>query len=820
MPLNFPLLPAVDTQYTFEDRTWVWNGRFWKAISTTIGYTGSQGAGFTGSIGFTGSRGPAGTSVTIVGSVASSSGLPDPYSGSLGDGYIARDTGNLWVWTGNTWSDVGQIQGYTGSQGYSGSVGYTGSAGADGFIGRDGYTGSIGFTGSRGIAGEFAGQGYTGSKGDLGYTGSDGAFAGMGYTGSQGDPGEYAGMGYTGSEGVQGSTGFTGSQGIPGEYAGMGYTGSQGLPGEYAAVGFSGSKGDIGFTGSQGEQGIPGTYAAIGYTGSQGYGGSLGYTGSVGGFNSLQSFTTVSTASYTLLANDGGNMVRFTYAGNITVTIPNDSTLNFSVGQRIDLQLASAGYLAIAGEGGVTLNAAGGALYLVDQYSAASVIKISANTWNLVGPTTSGFTGSIGFTGSQGAGFTGSQGYTGSIGGFASIQTINDQTTNYTLVGTDIGKLVRFTSASTLTLTVPLNSVVPFAVGQRIDVSTAGLGGLLIAGEGGVTVSASNASLALFNQYATGTLVKMDTDTWLFIGPASSGFSGSVGYTGSQGAGFTGSRGYTGSIGGFASVQEINDQTINYTLQATDIGKLVRFTSVSTLTLTVPLDSVVSFAIGQRIDVSTAGVGGVLIAGSGGVTISAANSSLSLINQYSAGTLVKTATDTWLFIGPVSSGYTGSAGSLGYTGSVGFTGSAAAFSGLSDAASSSLTIDKFYLPAITRLTVTANGSTAYRFDQYGTADDPTIYAINGTTIAFDLGTGALSSHPFLIQTSPGGVPYDTGLVHVTAAGVVSTGSAAQGKTSGTLYWKIPSVVSGSYRYICANHSGMVGTIIIKEFSAI
>ena len=814
MPLNFPLLPAVDTQYTFEDRTWVWNGRFWKAISTTIGYTGSQGAGFTGSRGYSGSQGPAGTSVTIVGSVASSSGLPDPYSGNLGDGYIARDTGNLWVWTGNTWSDVGQIQGYTGSQGVVGSIGFTGSAGADGFIGRDGYTGSIGFTGSRGIAGEFAGQGYTGSQGDLGYTGSEGpagAFAALGYTGSQGEPGEFAALGYTGSEGSQG---YTGSQGIPGEYAALGYTGSRGLPGEYAAVGFSGSQGDIGFTGSQGEQGIPGTYAAIGYTGSQGYAGSLGYTGSVGGFNSLQSFTTVSTASYTLLAGDGGNMVRFTYAGNITVTIPNDSTLNFSVGQRIDLQLASTGYLSIAGAGGVTISAAGGALYLVDQYSAASVIKISANTWNLVGPSTSGFSGSRGFTGSQGAGFTGSQGYTGSIGGFASIQTINDQTTNYTLVSTDIGKLVRFTSASTLTLTVPLNSVVPFAVGQRIDVSTAGLGGLLIAGEGGVTVSASNASLALFNQYATGTLVKMDTDTWLFIGPASSGFSGSRGFTGSQGAGFTGSIGYTGSIGGFGSVQEINDQTVSYTLQATDVGKLVRFTSSSILTVTVPLDSVVPFAVGQRIDVSTAGSGGLLIAGSGGVTISAANSSLALINQYSAGTLIKTATDTWLFIGPVSSGYTGSAGSLGYTGSAGSSG-ASTFAGLSDATSSSLTVDKIYLPAITMLVVTTPVFN-YNIDQYS-GDNPAIYAISGTTIAFNLQQGA--SHPFLLQQDSTNIT-TANLIHVSTAGVVSTGSAAQGKVSGTLYWKIPASVSGTFRYICQNHGTMVGAITIKDFAAI
>ena len=143
------------------------------------------------------------------------------------------------------------------------------------------------------------------------------------------------------------------------------------------------------------------------------------------------------------------------------------------------------------------------------------------------------------------------------------------------------------------------------------------------------------------------------------------------------------------------------------------------------------------------------------------------------------------------------------------------SGGATAFTGLSDAGS--LTVDRFYLPAITVLNVTANGISAYRFDQYGTTDDPTIYAINATTIAFNL-AGA-TSHPFLIQDNTG-TNYNTGLVHVTTAGVVTTGSSAQGKDSGTLYWKIPDSISGNYRYQCESHAGMVGTITIKNFGTI
>jgi plastocyanin len=139
---------------------------------------------------------------------------------------------------------------------------------------------------------------------------------------------------------------------------------------------------------------------------------------------------------------------------------------------------------------------------------------------------------------------------------------------------------------------------------------------------------------------------------------------------------------------------------------------------------------------------------------------------------------------------------------------------ATTFAALTDNAGA--TVDQIYLPAITALAVTNNGSSAYRFDQYGTTDNPTVYAINGTTIAFNLN---VSGHPFLIQNGAG-VNYDTGLVHVSTGGTVATGASAQGKTSGTLYWKIPTAISGGYRYQCSAHAPMVGSISIKTFSTI
>ena len=139
---------------------------------------------------------------------------------------------------------------------------------------------------------------------------------------------------------------------------------------------------------------------------------------------------------------------------------------------------------------------------------------------------------------------------------------------------------------------------------------------------------------------------------------------------------------------------------------------------------------------------------------------------------------------------------------------------ATTFAALTDNASA--TIDQIYLPAITALVVSNIGASSYRFDQYGTADNPTVYAINGTTIAFKLN---VMGHPFLIQNSSG-VNYNTGLIHVSTSGTVTTGASAQGQTSGTLYWKIPTDISGGYRYQCSLHGPMVGSISIKTFATI
>jgi len=118
-----------------------------------------------------------------------------------------------------------------------------------------------------------------------------------------------------------------------------------------------------------------------------------------------------------------------------------------------------------------------------------------------------------------------------------------------------------------------------------------------------------------------------------------------------------------------------------------------------------------------------------------------------------------------------------------------------------------------YTSAVTKLNVTHSGASAYLIDQYS-GNNPSIYISGGETIAFNLD---ISGHPFLIRQSSGGTNISDGLTHVSSSGVVTTGSNAQGKESGILFWKVPfSLVESTYVYQCQYHSGMVGNIIIQQ----
>lgn len=94
-----------------------WNGTGWINVGQMRGVPGPIGP-----------VGPAGPSITIKGSVATSSALPTT-GNNVNDAWIANDTGDLWIWNGSSWTNAGKI---TGPAGPAGPTGPTGSQGVNG----------------------------------------------------------------------------------------------------------------------------------------------------------------------------------------------------------------------------------------------------------------------------------------------------------------------------------------------------------------------------------------------------------------------------------------------------------------------------------------------------------------------------------------------------------------------------------------------------------------------------------------------------------------------------------------------------------------
>ena len=94
----------------------------------------------------------------------------------------------------------------------------------------------------------------------------------------------------------------------------------------------------------------------------------------------------------------------------------------------------------------------------------------------------------------------------------------------------------------------------------------------------------------------------------------------------------------------------INAQTASYTIVLSDNGKLVEISNASANNLTVPLNSTTAFPIGAQINIVQTGAGQTTIVATGGVTING-TPGLKLRAQWSAATLIKRATDTWILVG-------------------------------------------------------------------------------------------------------------------------------------------------------------------------
>ena len=102
---------------------------------------------------------------------------------------------------------------------------------------------------------------------------------------------------------------------------------------------------------------------------------------------------------------------------------------------------------------------------------------------------------------------------------------------------------------------------------------------------------------------------------------------------------------------------------------------------------------------------------------------------------------------------------------------------------------------------VVNFTVTANGSSAYRFSGGGvdsSADDPDLYLIRGQKYRFNNTTG--SAHPFQFRLTTGGSAYTDGIT---------------GDQNGVQFFTPALDAPSKLYYVCTLHSNMVGTIYLR-----
>jgi hypothetical protein len=102
------------------------------------------------------------------------------------------------------------------------------------------------------------------------------------------------------------------------------------------------------------------------------------------------------------------------------------------------------------------------------------------------------------------------------------------------------------------------------------------------------------------------------------------------------------------------ATQPLNAQTgTEYTVAATDIGKVVTLTNGSAITLYLPADVDATIPVGATVDFLQLGAGLVTYAGGAGATVNG-TPGLASAGQYAGVSATKVAADTWVVTGALS----------------------------------------------------------------------------------------------------------------------------------------------------------------------
>jgi hypothetical protein len=230
-------------------------------------------------------------------------------------------------------------------------------------------------------------------------------------------------------------------------------------------------KNEIDVTGSTGFVSVPAKHA-----GDNGH--------SITGWNFV--FTAAANDYYEFYwQTDNTGVSIHTYAGGTTPTTPSTASLVLTVTQVMNTQLGPTG--------------------------PAGTITISSTTTGA--PGTSALVSNTGTATAAVLNFTIPRGDTGSSGDWATLQTINTQTNSYTLLSSDVGKLVSLNSSGALSLTLNTGTVI--GTGARIDLLQFGAGQVTV---GGTATINATPTLKLRTQYSAATLICVASNSYVLVG--------------------------------------------------------------------------------------------------------------------------------------------------------------------------------------------------------------------------------------------------------------------------------------------------------------
>lgn len=200
--------------------------------------------------------------------------------------------------------------------------------------------------------------------------------------------------------------------------------------------------------------------------------------------------------AHTLGLTNAGKVVEMQASSASTVTIPNDSSVNFPDGSLVYVRRVGNGTVTVQPAAGVTLNPSSSVV--LNQYEEVLLQKRGPNIWSADDVTMQADLDAV----------------------VAALSAIgqNNQTASYTLVLSDAGKVVELNNAAALNLTIPLNSSVAFPIGTVIELWQQGAGQVTIVPTAGVTLRSPGGLTKLYGQYSGGTLRKRATDEWVLQG--------------------------------------------------------------------------------------------------------------------------------------------------------------------------------------------------------------------------------------------------------------------------------------------------------------